>query len=308
MALVSVIIPTHDRPQMLREAVDSVLAQTFQDFEIIIVLNGASAASIDMGRRLSSNPKVRVIEMEDSSLAASRNYGLTSAESEWVAFLDDDDIWHPEKLELQLAAAAQTGADLVTCNFGAFNDKGEIADAGLAPRPPGLNFAEALMLDNFVSGGSSVIVKRAVICRRGGFDASLRGCEDWDMWRRLAWDAKFHYLDRRLVRYRRHGANMTDRLDLVLQAETQHFAKLLVDTPPELRHMLPLAKRRFFWQLSGNLTQQGILDTYRILGHNIVFSACRILTKSVGGLAAVARRVLRATSSSFRSKRPPQRI
>src|SRR5262245_39810099 len=141
MPLVSVIIPTHDRPQMLKEAVDSVLAQTFHDFEIIIVMNGASAESLDMGHRLAANAKNKIVEMEDSTLSASRNLGLSLVESEWVAFLDDDDIWFPEKLALQVAAAERTGADLVTCNFGASNADGDIPGAGLSPLPTGLDFA-----------------------------------------------------------------------------------------------------------------------------------------------------------------------
>lgn len=285
MPLVSIIVPTHDRPQMLKEAVDSALAQTFQDFEIVIVLNGASAESVEMGRRLAANPKVRAVEMADSTLAASRNFGLGVAKGEWIAFLDDDDIWLPNKLELQLDAAKRTGADLVCCKYGFFNQDGDIANVALPAMPPGLTFAEALMVGNYVSGGSGVIVKAARLRELGGFDVSLRGCEDWDMWRRLAWDSEFCYVDRDLVKYRRHGANMTGNLPLALQAETQHFAKLLIDTPPRLRHMLPAAEQRFFRVLLHNLTEQGATDTYGVLFYNMFFAAYRILNKMTGGLS-----------------------
>jgi glycosyltransferase involved in cell wall biosynthesis len=307
MSRVSIIIPTHDRPQMLKEAVESVFGQTFQDFEIIIVLNGASAESVAMGRELGRHPKIKVVEMTDSTLAASRNYGLSFVASEWVAFLDDDDIWLPEKLEVQLAAAESSGADLVSCDFTAFNKDGEIAGAGLEPLPNGLGFAEALMLDNFLSGGSAVLVKARAIRNRGGFDASLRGCEDWDMWRRLAWDGVFHHVDRPLVRYRRHGSNMTDRSELVLQAETQHFAKLLVDTPPHLHHILPAVQRRYFRLLLHTLTRKGSLDTYPVLLYNMLFSAYRILNKLTAG---VPRKIYRAGRVAVRvvgMKRPAQR-
>ena len=296
MPRVSVIVPTHNRPQMLKEAVESALAQTFQDFEIIIVLNGASAEAVEMARRLAASPKVRAVEMEDSTLAASRNFGQRFVESEWTAFLDDDDIWEPEKLELQLAAAEHTGADVVTCNYGAFNRDGIVSGAGLRPRPHGLGFAEALMLGNYVSGGSAVIVKTAKIRSRGGFDASLRGCEDWDMWRRLAWDSEFHYVDRALVRYRRHGTNMAGNLPLNLQAEAQHFAKLLTDTPPKLRHMLPAAERRYFRALLHNLTEQGATDTWSVLFYNMFFAAYRILNKLTGGLPRKLYRGLRGSA------------
>jgi glycosyltransferase involved in cell wall biosynthesis len=284
MPRVSVIIPTHNRPQMLAAAVDSALAQTFQDFEIIIVLNGASAETVEMASRFAINPKVKIAEMEDSTLAASRNLGLAHAAGEWVAFLDDDDIWLPEKLQVQLDAARETGADLVCCNFCFFNQDGIIEQRALRPRPPGLSFAEALMVGNYVSGGSGVMVKAAKLRDLGGFDASLRGCEDWDMWRRLSWDSAFHLVDRELAKMRRHGTNMTGNLPLAVQAEAQHFAKLLNDTPPKLRHMLPAAEQRFFRFLLHNLTEQGVTDSYGILLYNMAFAAYRLLNKITGGL------------------------
>jgi len=305
MPLVSVIIPTHNRPQMLKEAVDSVLAQTIQDFQIVIVLNGASAESVEMGRRLGANAKIKVVEMEDSTLAASRNFGLSFVETEWVAFLDDDDIWHPDKLELQLAAAAQTGADLVTCNFTAFDQDGDIPSSGLEPLPSGLSFAEALVVTNFVSGGSAVLIRNEAIRAHGGFDASLHGCEDWDMWRRLSWDRKIHYLDRRLVKYRRHGSNMTVRPDLTIQAEAQHFAKLLIDTPPRLRHMLPAAKKRFFWALLDGFKGQGIIRTDRLLAYCLLTWAKQVASATTLVVAKLGRGI-RGIQGLFHDK-PPAR-
>jgi glycosyltransferase involved in cell wall biosynthesis len=297
MPHVSIIIPTHNRPQMLKEAVESALAQTFRDFEIIIVLNGASAGSVEMAHRFRGDPGFKIVEMEDSTLAASRNFGLGFAQGEWIAFLDDDDIWLPEKLELQLDAARRTGADLICCNFCFFNQDGIIQHAALPARPSGLTFAEALMVGNYVSGGSGVMVKAAKLRSLGGFDASLRGCEDWDMWRRLSWDGEIHLVDRELAKYRRHGTNMTGNLSLALQAESQHFAKLLEDTPPKLRHMVPAAKQRFFRFVLHNLTEQGPTDTYGVLLYNMIFATCRLLNKLTGGLPLKLYRGVRALLS-----------
>jgi len=284
MPKVSIVVPTHNRPDMLQEAVDSALAQTFQDFEIIVVLNGSPPEAAAMAHRLDVNPKIKIVEMPDSTLAASRNFGMGFAQGEWLAFLDDDDIWLPDKLETQLDAAQRTGAGLVTCNFSIFNQDGALVSPGLTALPEGLDFAEALMLGNYVSGGSAVIVKTGAIRSLGGFDATLRGVEDWDMWRRLAWDNRFCYVDRVLVKYRRHRTNMTSSLPLALQAETQHFAKLLIDTPPKLQHMMPAAKRRYFRFVLHNLTAQGDLDRYDELAYNLGFSAYRMLNKAACGV------------------------
>lgn len=285
MPLISIIIPTHNRPQMLKEAVESALAQTFQDFEIIIVLNGATAEPVQTARRLGEDARTHAVEMAYGTLAAARNCGLAAAQGEWIAFLDDDDIWLPDKLELQLAAARRTGADLVTCNFSQFNAQGTVARAVLKPLPAGMSFAEGLMLGNYVAGGSQVIVKADKIRAAGGFDASLHACEDWDMWRRLSWGSEFCCVDRDLVRMRRHGSNMTGNVQLILQAETQHFAKMLIDTPARLHHMMPAAKRRFFRRTLHNLTEDGATDTYPVLSYNLFFATYRLLNKLTGGLS-----------------------
>lgn len=241
---------------MLREAIESVLAQTFSDIETVIVLNGATADTVEMANRFRATANVRAVEMGRSTLPAARNFGMTFATGEWIAFLDDDDIWLPQKIEAQVAAARQTGADLVTCDYVMFTDRGEMALPGLPSLPHGLSFSEALMLGNCVSGGSAAMVKAAAIRSLGGFDEQLYGCEDWDMWRRLSWDHQIHRVDQPLVRYRRHRENLTGDPILMFKAQARHFIKLLEDTPAKLNHMLPEAKRQYLEMARANLSVQ----------------------------------------------------
>ena len=133
---VSVVIPTRNRPAWLQEAVESVLAQTMPDLEIIIVLNNATVEAVEMAKRLGADRRVRVIELPAVTVPAARNSGMAEARGEWIAFLDDDDIWLPQKLEIQLAAARSARAVILTCNFVQFNDRGDIVPSGLTPRPP----------------------------------------------------------------------------------------------------------------------------------------------------------------------------
>ncbi len=116
MPTVSVIIPTQNRPQWLVAAVESVCAQTFQDFEIIVVLKNADRETYAAVDPLSADSRVRVLKTNEPTVSGARNRGLELARGDWVAFLDDDDIWLPDKLAVQLAAARETDADLVTCN------------------------------------------------------------------------------------------------------------------------------------------------------------------------------------------------
>ena len=258
MILVSVIIPTVNRPALLQEAIASALAQTHAEIEVIVVLNGATSETVEMAERFSADPKARVVAMEHATLAAARNFGMTFARGEWIAFLDDDDIWLPQKIEAQLAAAHESGADLVTCDYVHFDEHGDVAESGLGPRSDGLSYAEALMLENRLSGGSAAMVRASAIRALGGFDPQLKGCEDWDMWRRLSWDHKIYCIDQVLVKYRRHGTNMTRDHSRMLQAEARHFSKLLDDTPDKLRHMLPAAQRRYFLSVKVHLLAQGV--------------------------------------------------
>jgi glycosyltransferase involved in cell wall biosynthesis len=257
MPIVSVVIPTRNRPTWLRAAVESALAQTMMDLEIVIVLNGATSEAVEMANRLGADPRVKVIEMAALTVPAARNLGMAAAQGEWIAFLDDDDIWRPQKLETQLAAAQAAGAGVVTCNYVQFNDDGDIIPSGLPPRPPGLSFAEALLLGNYVSGGSAVIVKASIIRAIEGWDERISCC-DWDLWRRLSFDHEIHFVDQVLVKYRRHAANRGDDVAFMLPGMIVHFGKMLQDTPPRLRHMLPAAKRQFLDYLTRNFLAEGL--------------------------------------------------
>ena len=95
---------------------------------------------------------------------------------------------------------------------------------------------------------------------------------------------------------------MTGNLSLALQAESQHFAKMLVDTPPKLRHMLPAAQRRHFRSLLHNLTEQGATDTWGVLFYNLSFAAWRILNKATGGLSRKLVRGLRRSVAQARGR------
>ena len=111
---ISVVIPAHNRPDMLTAAIESALAQTFDDCEVIIVLHGATPEATASAEAFASNPKVHLVASEYSTVAAARNAGIARARGEWIAFLDDDDIWENGKLAAQMAAARRCDADVIT--------------------------------------------------------------------------------------------------------------------------------------------------------------------------------------------------
>src|SRR5215831_17242003 len=125
LPLVSVVVPTHNRPEMLAEALASVRAQTFTDYEVIVVSNGES----DDVRRASHEVAIAhgclYLALPKGNLPAARNFGIERAKGEWIAFLDDDDLWLPNTLERLIAQARLAGADMIASDYIEFDHRGE---------------------------------------------------------------------------------------------------------------------------------------------------------------------------------------
>lgn len=181
---VSVIIPTRDRSGPLSLALRSVLGQREVDLEAIVV----DDASADGTRELLEgieDPRVRAARNEaPAGVSAARNRGIEMARGAWVAFLDDDDLWAPEKLRRQLDAAAATGRRWVYGGEVTVDERLRVVDG--APPPPPEEVVAALGRHDAVPGGTSSVLVAADLLRRvGGFDPVLTTSEDWDLWIRL---------------------------------------------------------------------------------------------------------------------------
>ena len=247
--LISVIIPTHNRPQMLAEALGSVRSQTYSDFEIIVVSNGENAETRTLTRSFARAHEARYFELDKGNVSIARNFEIEQAHGDWIAFLDDDDLWLPHKLEQQISEAARTGADLIACNHFLvdFADGSVFVgySAASGPRlPDGWTYTKAISDYSLAIQPSSTMARKAVIKAVGGFDPRLRWSEDRDVWRRISWRHSIHQMDEILVELRGychgHLTAMHPRNDLRRYIhELKHFAKMWLDTPRDLRSELP---------------------------------------------------------------------
>lgn len=240
-ARVSVVMPAVNRPQLLADAVNSALRQSHPPHEIVIVANGATPAVKEAVRALQdANPAIILaVETDRTSLAAARNAGILKATGDWCAFLDDDDLWLPMKIEKQLAAAVRVNSPAVSCDFSIMTEEGALLTAGLTPRPTGMTWGQALTLGNYFSGGSAAIVRKDALVGAGLFDAGLVACEDHDMWRRLARTYFLYVVPEKLVIYRRHSAQMSRDPKIMLAGELAHLAKRIhQSTADDLPHVL----------------------------------------------------------------------
>jgi glycosyltransferase involved in cell wall biosynthesis len=239
-SLVSVVVPTHNRPDLLIEALASVRAQTFTDYEIIVVSNGEPPENRARSEAAAINHGCVYYALDDGNVSAARNLGIAHARGKWIAFLDDDDIWLPEKLARQLGEAKRTGAAMVTCDVVHFCADGTESVDRTRP-PPGWTHVKALNHQVWWSMPSATIVRKPVFNDAGMFDPAMRVGEDSDMWRRIAWRHRVHQMDEVLVRYRcGHASIMRANWwwrqmvhDLV------YYRKMRRDTPAELRGTMP---------------------------------------------------------------------
>ena len=206
MPKVSVLVPTHDRNDLLLQTLASVLRQSDVDLEVIVVDDG-SGEDVAGAVATLSEERVRVVRNERSQgVAGARNRGLEEARGEWIAFVDDDDLWAPDKLSSQLQALASTGRPWAYT--GAVNITASAQVIGGAPPPPPEQVAASLPRRNSVpGGGSNVVAARSLLDEVGGFDPTLYNTEDWDMWIRMARAALPAWVPRPMLAYRVHASN-----------------------------------------------------------------------------------------------------
>jgi glycosyltransferase involved in cell wall biosynthesis len=209
---VTVIIPTRDRGELLLRSVCGALGQVDVEVRIVVVDDGSSVpvASLPALQSVFSDHRVRLLRNERSEgVAAARNRGIANASTPWVAFLDDDDLWAPEKLCAQLHALAErpecqwtyTGEAILRSDLSVL-----WANAG----PPGEGIDAQLLENNRIpGGGSSVVAARVAVERLGGFDESFSILADWDLWLRLALRSAPAPVEAPLVGYLEHPGGMS---------------------------------------------------------------------------------------------------
>ena len=211
MPQISVVIPAYNRAELIGETIDSVLAQTFQDFEIIVVDDGSTDDTATVIASYGS--LVQYLYQENAGQAAARNAGIRAAQGQHIALLDSDDLWLPPKLEKQVSCLLSADqCAWVYCDVERFGGRGErLAGRRNRPSHPGGGWiARQLLLEGFVASPTPV-VHRSVFADVGLFQESklIRNREDWDMWLRIAARYPAAYVPEVLARYRIHSASAT---------------------------------------------------------------------------------------------------
>ncbi len=206
----SVIIPTYNRADLVKQAVDSVLRQTVSDYEIIVVDDG----STDDTRQVleSVTPPVRYLFQENRGLAAARNRGIAESRGEYLAFLDSDDLFEPRLLEAVLATfEAHPEAGAVCSAEREIDIENNPGKHVYTKRSPGVFFDTAGLLttDTFVGCGRPAVVRRHWVEKLGGFDEDLTVAVDVEMWIRYSFHMPIVFQPEPLILYRVHSSHQS---------------------------------------------------------------------------------------------------
>jgi glycosyltransferase involved in cell wall biosynthesis len=228
--MVSIVLPTFNRVQFLREAIDSVFAQTFEDWELVVADDGSDGETLAYLAGLEQLSRVRVLRLAHTgNPSAVRNAALLAARGQYIAFLDSDDIWMPDKLSVQVAAHAACAA-----RRWSYTALKRIDAAGAPLRDgqgtgwiphEGAIFEQLLSIEAAVAT-PSVLVERGLLEQAGGFDEQQRYFEDYDLWLRLSLLSDVILINRPLIKVRNHAQHYSaDRIS-VYQARFRLLDKI----------------------------------------------------------------------------------
>ncbi len=199
--LVSVIIPTYNRAWIVKEAIESVLSQTFKDYELIVIDDGSTDNTMDILAPLKRD--IILVQQENQGVSAARNRGLAEAGGEFIAFLDSDDLWLPEKLAVQVAFFTSHPDAMICQTEEVWIRKGvRVNPKKRHKKPSGMIFIPSLSL--CLVSPSAVMIKKTLFDKVGEFDETLPACEDYDLWLRISLKYPVHLIDNPLI-YKRGG-------------------------------------------------------------------------------------------------------
>src|SRR6218665_1043878 len=213
MPAVTVIIPSFNIEQHIAQTLDSVLAQRYPDIELIVVDDGSSDGTLDIVRRYIDRfgERVRLITQANAGVSVARNHGLREARGEFIAFMDHDDVWLPDKIELQMTEFERDPSLGLVCSWfkpwlpdaaGHYPDPALFHEIkpGLDPENSGWVYTQ-LMIDSWVLT-SAALIRRSALERCGSFDDQLPYSEEWDLWLRLSREYRFAMLNQVTTLYR----------------------------------------------------------------------------------------------------------
>ena len=273
MPIISVIIPAYNAERTIKETIQSVLNQSFQDLELLIINDGSQDSTLDVVESI-QDPRIRVFCYPNAGSSASRNRGIALAKGEYVSFIDADDLWTADKLEAQYKALQENPQAAVAYSWtDHIDESGQFLRSGPQQSFNGDVYAR-LLLEDFIGNGSNPLIRAQAFAEVGNFDESLAHSEDWDLWLRLA--ARYHFVavSSPQILYRMRVSSKSFNIKEMEESSLQVIERAVTATPETIGHLkqASLGNRYKFltWKaLDGTPEQRRALTALRLLWHTI---------------------------------------
>lgn len=296
MPKISVVIPVYNGAKTIRETLESVLNQTFSDFELIVIDDGSSDSTVNIVNQIQDS-RLKVFSYSNAGTAMSRNRGIYQSTGEYISFIDADDLWTADKLEAQLKALENNPQTAVAYSWtNCIDESSKFLRRGGHTTANGDVYAQLLVV-NFLANGSNPLIRKQALKEVGEFDKSLVGTEDWDMWLRLA--ARFHFVavPTPQILYRQIpdsvSSNVARQEKEVLKAINLAFSR----APESLGYLKKYAlannyKYLIYKALQGTPTKEKAFASMRFLYHAVIndpsLLKARVIWKVVLKAGAIA--------------------
>jgi len=243
-SMVSVIIPTYNRAHLISIAIKSVLNQTYQDFEIIVVDDGSIDNTEEIVKDFTDFRIHYICHKYNQGVSATRNTGIRASRGEYIALLDSDDEWLPEKLSKQIKVLQYESPEVgaVYSNLCYIDENGKNTNKLLNPKKGGYIY-EDLLGRNCVGPPSTLLIRKECFNRVGLFDNLLNAQEDWDMWIRIAKYYRFVFIKIPLIKYRKHSSQISKNLEV----KTVTANRILVKYTDELEKRPGVHSKHYFY-------------------------------------------------------------
>jgi glycosyltransferase involved in cell wall biosynthesis len=238
MPTISVVIPAYNAENTVLETISSVQQQTFSDFELIVINDGSTDRTLELLQSV-KDERLRIFSYENGGVAVARNRGISHANGEFLAFLDHDDLWTSDKLELQLAALQQHPDAGVAYSWTYFMKEKEGLRSFQACEPVFWegNVYTKLLVGDFIYSGSNPLICRQAIDSVGEFDPAINACDDWDYWVRLAAHWNFVVVPKHQLFFRRSSGSTSYKVEMMKEASLKAIEKTFRSAPTELQYL-----------------------------------------------------------------------
>ena len=277
---VSVVTPAWNAEGFIEATLSTALSQTFRNIEVIVIDDESSDQTASVVRRAMANDsRIRLVEQKNTGLAGARNRGIREARGEFIAFLDHDDLWHPDKLALQVALLdSHPLAGLASC-YSALIDEDQRCLGWRFGGDANGNVYDEILIWDMISGGSVALVRRTAFDVVGMFDESLPMRSDWDMWIRIAGHFHFATVPRILVGYTRSSLGMSRGYERMAEAGKLVLDKASRNDPGISDDRLRFCRARDLFAVASVCTIDGDLaSAWKYLRRSVALTPMPVVT------------------------------